>query len=129
MRLLRFIVLKCVSSKPNSSESLSMAPAASANARDTSAAPPRSAGIVVVRRADGDHPAERDARRQPGEAAIDDPWRCLLLRAYRDWDFPKGMIDRGETPLEAAIRETAEEASIASLAFDWGHAHCDTAPY
>lgn len=52
-----------------------------------------------------------------------------MLRAYRDWDFPKGGIDAGESPLEAAIREVAEEASIASLAFDWGDVFCDTAPY
>ena len=73
--------------------------------------PPHSAGIVVARRSD------------------DGGWLCLLLRAYRDWDFPKGGIDAGESPLEAAIREVAEEASIAGLAFDWGDAYCDTAPY
>ena len=73
--------------------------------------PPCSAGIVVVRRSD------------------DGDWLCLLLRAYRDWDFPKGGIDAGESPLEAAIRETAEEASITSLAFDWRNVYCDTAPY
>jgi 8-oxo-dGTP pyrophosphatase MutT (NUDIX family) len=74
------------------------------------AIPPRSAGIVIVRRDAG-------------------AWLSLLLRVYRDWDFPKGGIDPGETPLEAAIREAAEEASQAGLMFDWGHVYRDTAPY
>ena len=69
-----------------------------------------SAGVVVVRR-------EKDG------------WRLLVLRAYRNWDFPKGMLEPNETPLAAAIRETAEEASIADLAFRWGEAFCETAPY
>lgn len=71
---------------------------------------PRSAGVVIVRR-------DTDA------------WRCLLLRSYRDWDFPKGEIEAGESPLDAATREAAEEASLVGLAFDWGEAWCDTAPY
>jgi putative (di)nucleoside polyphosphate hydrolase len=33
------------------------------------------------------------------------------------WDIPKGMRDPGETPLEAAMRELAEEAGVA---FDAG---------
>ena len=28
---------------------------------------------------------------------------------YEDWSFPKGKLDPGETPLEAAIREVREE--------------------
>lgn len=28
---------------------------------------------------------------------------------YDDWDFPKGKLDPGETELECALRETAEE--------------------
>ena len=56
-------------------------------------------------------------------------WRLLVLRAYRNWDFPKGMLEPDETPLEAAIRETVEEASITDLVFRWGEAFCETAPY
>ncbi|MGH8313228.1 MAG: NUDIX domain-containing protein, partial [Gammaproteobacteria bacterium] len=33
----------------------------------------------------------------------------LLLRAWRYWDFPKGAVEPGETPLQAAIREVREE--------------------
>jgi len=69
-----------------------------------------SAGVVVVRRDNGG-------------------WRLLVLRAYRNWDFPKGMLEPGEAPLEAAIRETAEESSISDLVFRWGEGYCETAPY
>lgn len=71
---------------------------------------PRSAGVVIVKNDGGE-------------------WQLLMLRAYRDWDFPKGEIDEGETPIEAAVREAAEEASLTALAFDWGDDWCDTAPY
>jgi 8-oxo-dGTP pyrophosphatase MutT (NUDIX family) len=56
-------------------------------------------------------------------------WRYLVLRAYRHWDFPKGMVELSETPLEAAIRETEEETSLSDLSFDWGEDHCETVPY
>lgn len=69
-----------------------------------------SAGVVVVRREEGG-------------------WRFLLLRAFRNWDFPKGAVEPGETPLAAARRETAEEAGIDDLAFHWGEDYVDTGPY
>jgi 8-oxo-dGTP pyrophosphatase MutT (NUDIX family) len=72
--------------------------------------PAFSAGVVVVRRDGGG-------------------WRLLVLRAYRNWDFPKGMVEAGEAPLDAAIRETAEEAGISDLDFRWGEAYRETAPY
>ena len=28
---------------------------------------------------------------------------------YKDWSLPKGKLDRGETPLHAAVREVREE--------------------
>lgn len=55
--------------------------------------------------------------------------RYLVLRAYRNWDFPKGLVEMDESPLEAAIRETYEETSIANLNFRWGYNYCDTKPY
>lgn len=72
--------------------------------------PAFSAGVVVARRENSG-------------------WLLLVLRAYRNWDFPKGGLEAGEAPLDAAIRETAEEAAISDLAFRWGHGYCETAPY
>jgi hypothetical protein len=80
-----------------------------AGSRTPTAPAARSAGVVVVRRDSG--------------------WRLLILRAYRNWDFPKGRVEPDEAPLDAAIRETAEEAAISDLAFNWGKAYCETAPY
>jgi 8-oxo-dGTP pyrophosphatase MutT (NUDIX family) len=56
-------------------------------------------------------------------------WRILILRAYKNWDFPKGRIDPGETPLQAARREAAEEANLTDLEFPFGEVYRDTAPY
>ena len=36
-------------------------------------------------------------------------------------DIPKGVIDPGESSLEAALRETNEEAGITKLNFAWGN--------
>lgn len=56
-------------------------------------------------------------------------WRYLVLRVYRNWDFPKGLVEPPETPLETAIRETREETTLDDLSFDWGEDYCETAPY
>jgi len=69
-----------------------------------------SAGVVVVR-------------------DTDDGARLLLLRAYRNWDFPKGQVEPGEDALAAAIRETREETGIDDLEFTWGQHYSETAPY
>ncbi|MFS8608355.1 MAG: NUDIX domain-containing protein, partial [Gammaproteobacteria bacterium] len=55
--------------------------------------------------------------------------RFLLLRAYRHWDCPKGVVEPGEEPLDAAVRETAEETGIDDLEFAWGHDYHETPPY
>ncbi len=70
----------------------------------------RSAGIVVVRAHAGG-------------------WVVLVLRAYRNWDFPKGLLAAGETPLQAALRETREESGLEHLEFAWGTESKDTAMY
>ena len=72
--------------------------------------PPLSAGVVVVRR-------------------FPDGWRCLLVRAYRNWDFPKGMVEGDEAPRAAAEREVREETSVGDLRFNWGDAYKETLPY
>jgi 8-oxo-dGTP pyrophosphatase MutT (NUDIX family) len=55
--------------------------------------------------------------------------RFLLLRAYRNWDFPKGLVEAGEEPINAAIREVREETSLDDISFDWGLVYMDTGPY
>ena len=59
----------------------------------------------------------------------DEGWRYLLLRAFTHWDFPKGMVEAGEEPLAAAIREVREETLIEDLRFEWGHDFIETGPY
>jgi bis(5'-nucleosidyl)-tetraphosphatase len=56
-------------------------------------------------------------------------YRFLMLRAFRHWDFPKGMVEPGEETLAAAIREVQEETTLSDLAFDWGHGYLETGPY
>jgi bis(5'-nucleosidyl)-tetraphosphatase len=56
-------------------------------------------------------------------------WRFLLLRAFNHWDFPKGMVEDGEEPLAAAVREVREESLIGDLEFTWGDTSTRTGPY
>ena len=69
-----------------------------------------SAGVIVARREGG-------------------TWRYLLLRAFQYWDFPKGIVEAGEKPLEAACREVEEETGLTDLVFSWGHDFRETPPY
>ncbi len=55
--------------------------------------------------------------------------RFLLLRAFDHWDFPKGLVEAGEAPLAAAIREVCEETTIDDLEFAWGEGFTETGPY
>jgi 8-oxo-dGTP pyrophosphatase MutT (NUDIX family) len=55
--------------------------------------------------------------------------RFLLLRAFNHWDFPKGLVENGEEPRAAAIREVREETTIDDLSFPWGDMHTETGPY
>ena len=56
-------------------------------------------------------------------------WLFLMLRAYRNWDFPKGGVEAGEEPLAAARREVREETLIEDLEFNWGEVYLETGPY
>ena len=69
-----------------------------------------SAGVVVVRE-------------------TPEGWRFLLLRAFNHWDFPKGMVEPGEEPLAAAIREVKEETLIERPRIRLGREYTQTGPY
>ena len=69
-----------------------------------------SCGVVVVRR-------------------TDNGWQTVLLRAFNHWDFPKGIREAGEDPMQAALREVEEETGIDDLEFDWGDRYFETGPY
>jgi 8-oxo-dGTP pyrophosphatase MutT (NUDIX family) len=56
-------------------------------------------------------------------------WKTLMLRAFRHWDFPKGLCEEGEEPMQAAIRELREETGIENPDFDWGDRFIETGPY
>jgi 8-oxo-dGTP pyrophosphatase MutT (NUDIX family) len=73
-------------------------------------APHRAAGAVVFRRSD---------------RGI----RLLVLRAYKNWDFPKGLIEPGEDALAAARREVREETGLDELAWPFGDEFKETLPY
>ncbi len=53
----------------------------------------------------------------------------LLLRIYNYWDFPKGMVERGEEPLVGAMRELREETTLQRVEFPWGQEFQETEPY
>ena len=53
----------------------------------------------------------------------------LLLRAYRYWDFPKGLVEPNEDPLDAAVRELHEESGLAQPRFRWGQHFIETERY
>ena len=69
-----------------------------------------SAGMIVVRKHADGH-------------------RYLLLRAFRYWDFPKGLVEAGEDPCASAVREVAEETTLTDLNFRWGKDYRETEPY
>jgi bis(5'-nucleosidyl)-tetraphosphatase len=56
-------------------------------------------------------------------------WRILVLRAYKNWDFPKGRVEAGEEPIVAAKREATEETGLTDLRFSFGDAYRETLPY
>ncbi len=72
--------------------------------------PPRSAGVVIAKRRGGS-------------------WQLLVLRAFSNWDFPKGLVEPGEDELDAAKREATEETGIEDLDFKFGESYKETIPY
>ena len=72
--------------------------------------PPRAAGVVVFRRT--------------GRGIY-----YLVLRAYNNWDFPKGLVEAGEDQLTCAKRELKEETGLSSVDFPFGEEYRETVPY
>ncbi len=70
----------------------------------------RAAGAVVFRRSD-------------------QGIRLLVLRAYKNWDFPKGRVEPGESELATAKREVFEETGLTNLDYPFGDESRETAPY
>ncbi|MGZ8264811.1 MAG: NUDIX domain-containing protein, partial [Burkholderiales bacterium] len=56
-------------------------------------------------------------------------WQLLVLRAYKNWDFPKGVVEPGEEPIDAAKREAIEETGLSDLDFPFGDSYRETLPY
>lgn len=76
--------------------------------------------------------ADRFTRMSSGVVVVslaDRKLKFLLLRAYRNWDFPKGLVEAGESPIDAAVREVREETTLDDISFDWGMVFMDTGPY
>lgn len=55
--------------------------------------------------------------------------RYLVLRAFKNWDFPKGLVETGEDQLDCAKREVAEETGLADLDYPFGEEFRETLPY
>jgi ADP-ribose pyrophosphatase YjhB (NUDIX family) len=45
--------------------------------------------------------------------------QCLILRRGREWVFPKGHLEQGETAEHAAVREVREETGVEIAADEW----------
>jgi 8-oxo-dGTP pyrophosphatase MutT (NUDIX family) len=73
-------------------------------------APARAAGVVVFRRT--------------GAGLY-----FLVLRAYNNWDFAKGLVEAGEDQLRAAKRELKEETGLSGVDFPFGEEFKETLPY
>jgi 8-oxo-dGTP pyrophosphatase MutT (NUDIX family) len=56
-------------------------------------------------------------------------WEFLLLRAFKYWDFPKGMVEPGEDPWDGALREIEEETGLSKFSTPWGKLYIETPPY
>lgn len=56
-------------------------------------------------------------------------WEFLILRAFKYWDFPKGMVEQGEDPWDGAIREVEEETGLSKFSTPWGKLFFETLPY
>jgi len=75
----------------------------------------RSAGIIII-----DNDLDAYDIKEP---------HALCLRAYSDWDFPKGRVEEAESLLAAAIRETEEETTLTQEDYALSGLQTETEPY
>ena len=69
---------------------------------------------------------EQDVPRSPGAGIVvvrkfDKKWKVLGLKLNGGFDLPKGKMEKGESKIQAAMRETKEESGIDDLDFKWGY--------
>lgn len=59
----------------------------------------------------------KTAKRRSAGGILFNPSGDIVLVQERDgsWSFPKGRIEKGESPMDAAIREIKEETGVRSL--------------
>ena len=53
----------------------------------------------------------------------------LLLRSFKYWDFPKGMVEAEEDPWDAALREVEEETGLTKFSMPFAKEFIETLPY
>lgn len=58
-----------------------------------------------------------------------EPTALCLLDNYYQWDFPKGHVERKESLLDTALRETAEECGLTPNDFAQSGISASTEPY
>lgn len=51
------------------------------------------------------------------------------MRAFKYWDFPKGMVEKDEDPWDAALREVREETGLDHISTPFGKRFIETEPY
>src|SRR5712691_4327828 len=78
--------------------------------------------ILMTRRSRKSRKSQPRAQRETSAGGVvfrrgpDGQVRFLLIRdSYKNWGFPKGHLETGEPPAEAARREVAEETGLEEL--------------
>jgi 8-oxo-dGTP pyrophosphatase MutT (NUDIX family) len=87
-------------------------------------------GVVITTQVDQADPVASDGQSDPGDRVrldrpLRSPHRVLVLRrpSRGEVRLPKGHVEKGESPQEAALREVAEESGYTDLEIlsDLGH--------
>jgi 8-oxo-dGTP pyrophosphatase MutT (NUDIX family) len=74
-----------------------------------------------VTRSRGGHASEDGARDETSAGGVvfrlagREPLVLLIRDSYQNWGFPKGHVESGELPEQAAVREVSEETGLGEL--------------